>query len=48
MTGVGISDATGKSIKIPDILSRPADLTLFTFRSNILARSVNIRDPNES
>ena len=48
MTGVGFSDATGKSIKIPDILSRPADLTFFSFSSNILAKSVDIRAPNKS
>ena len=48
MTGVGFSDATGKSIKIPDILSRPAYLTFFTFRSNILAKFVDISAPNIS
>ena len=48
LTGVGFSDATGKSITIPDILSRPADLTFFIFCSSILAKSVDIRAPNKS
>ena len=48
LTGIGFSDSTGKSIKIPDISSRLVDLTFFTFRSNILATSIDIRAPNKS
>ena len=48
LTGVGFSDTTGKLLKIPDVTSRPADLTFFTFRPNVLATTVDIRAPNKS
>ena len=48
LTGVVFSDAAGKSIKVPDTTSRPGDLTFFTFRSNVLAKTVIIRAPNKS
>ena len=48
LTGVTFSDAAGKSIKVPDTTSRPVDLTCFTFRSNVLATTVDIRAPNKS
>ena len=48
LTGVAFSDVAGKSIKVPDTTSRLSDLTFFTFRSNVLATTVDIRAPNKS
>ena len=48
LTGVAFSGAAGKSIKVSDTTSHPADLTFVTFRSNVLATTVDIRAPNKS
>lgn len=48
LTGVAFSDASDTSIKVPNPAYRPTDLTYFTFRSNILAKTVNCRAPTKS
>ena len=48
MTGVAFSDASDTSIKVPNPAYRPTDLTYFTFRSNILAKTVDCRAPTKS
>ena len=41
-------DTSGKSIKVPNPASRPADLTYFTFCSTVLAQTVHCRAPLKS
>ena len=41
-------DASDKSIKVPNLVSRLADLTYLIFRSTILAQSVDYRAPSKS
>ena len=48
LTGVAFSDASGKSIKVSNPASGPADLTYFTFRSNVLAKTVDFHAPTKS
>ena len=42
LTGVAISDTSGKSIKVPNSASCPTELAYFTFCSNILANTLSI------
>ena len=48
LTGFIFSDASGKSIKVPNPDSRPMDLTYLTFRSTVLAQNVDCRAPSKS
>ena len=43
LIGVTFSDSSGKPIKVPDTANRPADITYFTFRSNVNANTVDCR-----
>ena len=45
LTGVAFLYAFGKRIKVLNIDSRPADLTYFTFRSSVLAKTVDCHAP---
>ena len=48
LTEVIFSDASGKSIKVPNPASRPADLAYFTFCSTVSAQTVDCRAPSKS
>ena len=48
LTEVIFSDASGKSIKVPNPDSRPMYLTYFTFRSTVLAQNVDYRTLSKS
>ena len=43
--GDNFSDSSGKPIKVPDTDKRPADITYFTFLSNVTANTVDCRAP---
>ena len=43
LIGVIFSDSSGKPIKVPDTNNRPADITYFTFRSNVSANTIDCR-----
>ena len=45
LIGVAFSDSSGKPLKVPDTANRPADITYFTFRSNVNANTVDCRAP---
>ena len=48
LIGVTFSDYSGEPIKVPDTTSRPADVTYFTFCSNVSANIVDCRAPKKS
>ena len=48
LTGVAISDVSGRPIKLPDSDSRPADDTYFTFCSNVSTTTVDCHVPKKS
>ena len=48
LTGVTFSNSSGQSIAVTDTDNRPADITYFTFRSNVSANTVDCRSPNKS
>ena len=48
LIGVTFYDTPGKTIKVPKNASRPADVTYFTFRSNVSAKTVDCRVPKKS
>ena len=48
LIGVTFSNSSGQSIKVTDSDNRPADITYFTFRSNVSANTVDCCAPNKS
>ena len=47
LIGVTFSDLSGNPIKIPDTDNHPADITYFTFCSNVTANTVDCRVPKK-
>ena len=45
---VTFSNSSGQPIKVTDSDNRPADITYFTFRSNVPANTVDCRAPKKS
>ena len=48
LISVTFSDSSGKPIRVPDTANRTADITYFTFRSNVNANTIDCRAPKKS
>ena len=48
LIGVTFSNSSGQPIKVTSSDNHPADITYFTFRSNVSANTVNCCAPNKS